>query len=112
MKYYSEKLNRVFDSDKECLEAEEAAEKAKIQAKLEQARKEREEKERKEKDAAERKAMAAEVEAARKAMVEAQHAYHEKIDAFIKKYGTYHMTWTNSKDAPTLFDLFDNLFNL
>lgn len=112
MKYYSEKLNRVFDSDKECLEAEAAAEKAKIQAKLDAERVAREAKEKKEKEAAERKAMAAEVEAARKAMVEAQHAYHEKIDAFIKKYGTYHMTWTDSKDAPTLFDLFDNLFNL
>lgn len=112
MKYYSEKLNRVFDSPDQCKEAETAYEKEQIQAKLEQARKEREEKERKEKEVAERKAMAAEVEAARKAMVEAQHAYHEKIDAFIKKYGTYHMTWTNSKDAPTLFDLFDNLFNL
>ena len=112
MKYYSDKTKALYESEEACRQAEEAFEKQQIQAKLEQARKEREEKERKEKDAAERKAMAAEVEAARKAMVEAQHAYHEKIDAFIKKYGTYHMTWTNSKDAPTLFDLFDNLFNL
>jgi len=80
MKFYSEKLNRLFDSAEDCQSAEF---KAKEQENLDKIRKEREAAEakaKKEKEAAERKAMAAEVDEARKAMVAAQKSYREAIE--------------------------------
>ena len=107
MKYYSEKLGRVYDTPEACQKAEfEAKEKEN----LDKIRKEREavaEKEKKEKEAAERKAMAVEVDEARKAMVAAQKAYREAIEKFVKKYGTYHYSTNNFEDVPTLFEVFD-----
>lgn len=110
MKYYSEKLNKVFDTEQACLDAEF---KAKEKENLEKIRKERETalaKEKKEKDLAERKALAAEVEDARKSMVAAQKAYQAKIKEFVDKYHSYHFTTTNTEEIPTLFDVFDRLF--
>jgi len=107
MKFYSEKLNRLFDSAEDCQSAEF---KAKEQENLDKIRKEREAAEakaKKEKEAAERKAMAAEVDEARKAMVAAQKSYREAIEKFVKKYGTYHYSTNNFEDVPTLFDVFD-----
>lgn len=109
MKFYSDKTKALYESEEACRQAEEAFEKQQIQAKLEQARKEREEKERKEKDAAERKAAAAELEEARKEMVKAQNHYAELMNAFIKKYHSYHYTTTSLDEIPTLFSNFFNL---
>lgn len=101
MKYYSEVVGKTYDTEKECLAAEQLALKAR-----------EEEKTKKEKEAAERKNMANEVEAARKAMVEAQKLYRDKLEAFVKRYGSYHMSWTDSKEIPTLFNLLSNSFFL
>ena len=110
MKYYSEQLNKFYDSPEACQDAEF---KAKEEANLAKIKRERElayQKEQKEKLAAERKERAAVVENARKNMVEAQKKYRDEITKFIKDYGTYHYTSSSEDDIPTLFSFFDNLF--
>lgn len=110
MKYFSEKLNKVFDTAEACQRAEfEAKEKENLE-KIQKEKALREAKEQKEKEAAERKAMADKVEAARKEMVKAQNAYKEALNAFVEKYHTYHFSSSNPADIPTLFDIFDNIF--
>ncbi len=89
MKYYSEKLNKFYDTAVDC---EKAEFEAKEKENLEKIKKERElalVKEQKEKAAAERKALAAEVDEARKAYSDAcktysvaQKAYREKLQEF------------------------------
>ena len=110
IRIYSDKTNKFYDSVDEANRAEfELKEKES----LEKIKKERElalAKEKKEKELAERKASAEKVEAARKAFNEARKAYHNELDAFCKKYGTYHYTTDGKDDVPSLFDLFDNLF--
>lgn len=121
MKFYSEKLNRLFDDAESCQKAEKEAIEAANRERILKERKAAEEKERKEKEASERKAMAAEIEEARKTMLEvqksckeqidaAQKAYRDKIDAFVKKYGSYHWSSNSADDIPTLFDIFDPFF--
>ena len=110
MKYYSEKLNKVFNTEQECMDAEF---KAKEQENLEKIKKEREvalAKEKKEKEIAERKALAAEVDEARKALTEAQKNYRDKLGAFVDKYHTYHYSTSNPDEIPTLFDIFNKIF--
>ena len=55
--------------------------------------------------------MAEKVEAARKAYLEAQKAYRNELEAFCKKYGTYHYTVTDADEVPSLFDVFKYAFN-
>lgn len=110
MKYYSEKLNKVFNTERECMDAEFKAKEQENLAKIAKEKALREEKEKKEKEAAERKAMADKVEAARKEMVKAQNAYKEALNAFVDKYHTYHFSSSNPADIPTLFDIFDKIF--
>lgn len=105
MKYYSEKLNRLFETQVDCEKAEFEAKEAENREKILAERKAAEVKAQKEKEAAERKAMAAEVETARKNMVAAQKAYKEAIETFTKKYGSYHYTSHSVDDIPTLFDI-------
>lgn len=115
MKYYSEKLQKVFDTAEACQRAEFEAKEAENKEKIRRERAEREAREKKEKMAAERKIRAAEVEEARKAMVAAQKKYQEVLEAFIKSYGTYHCSLTGDDAkaaAPTLFDIFHPFFNL
>lgn len=86
--------------------------KAKEKENLERIAKEkalREEKEKKEQLAAERKADADKVEVAHKNMVAAQKAYREALDAFVEKYGSYHLSLSGADAIPHLFDIF-NLF--
>jgi F0F1-type ATP synthase membrane subunit b/b' len=85
MKYFSEDLNKYFDTEKECIEAEESAAKAKADA-------EAKAKELK----AERKARAQEVEDALKTLKEAQKAYRDLVHKFVKDYGSYHYSYTDS----------------
>lgn len=102
MKYYSDKLNKLFDTEKELEKAEQEAD---IKA-----YKEKQEKEAK---AAERKARAAEVEEARKTMVAAQKKYQEVLEAFIRDYKSFHYSIKNDEVKemiPTLFDIFSPLF--
>ena len=110
MKYYSEKLNKFYDTADACQRAEfELKEKEN----LEKIRKEREAalaKQEKEKKLAERKAVAEKVESARKAYLEAQKAYREELEKFCKQYGTYHYSTDNPDEIPSLFDWFGNFF--
>ena len=110
MKFYSEKLNKLFDSQAECEKAEFQAKEQENREKILAERKAAELKAQKEKEAAERKAMAAQVEEARKNMVTAQKAYREAIDAFTKKYGSYHYTSHSVDDIPTLFNILNPFF--
>ena len=98
MKYYSEVLNKTFDTEKECLKAEQEAAAAKKKAELEEKAK---------KEA--RAARAAEVEQALKDARTADMKADELLRAFVKDYGSYH---TTLKDADayipfnSIFDLF------
>lgn len=111
MKYYSEKLNKVFDTERECMEAEFKVKEQENLARIQKEKALREEKEKKEAFAAERKVMADKVETARKAYLEAQKAYRNELEAFCKKYGTYHYTVTDADEVPSLFDVFKYAFN-
>lgn len=111
MKYYSEKLNKVFDTERECMEAEFKVKEQENLARIQKEKALREEKEKKEALATERKAMADKVETARKAYLEAQKAYRNELEAFCKKYGTYHYTVTDADEVPSLFDVFKYAFN-
>ena len=99
MKYYSEVLRKTYDSEDECIKAEKdyndkvAAEKVK-----------------QEKLTTERKARAKEVEDAYTAIVEAQKHYKELRNAFIKDYGSWHMTFSTKDDLVDDFDDFWNSF--
>lgn len=109
MKYYSEKLNKFYDTADACEKAEFAA---KEKENLEKIKKERElalAKEKKEKELAERKELASKVDEARKNYLAAQKAYREELESFCKKYGTYHYTVENGEEIPSLFDFFGNL---
>lgn len=87
--FYSEILRKYYDTEEDCLKAEEEyneKHKAELVAK------------------AEKTAKAKEVE-------EAYKKYIELRSAFIKKYGQFHMTLTD-KDLPTnsVFDIFDRFW--
>ena len=86
MKYYSETLNKVFENENDCLNAEKEY-KAKV---------EEEEKHKKEL-ADSRKVRAKEVEDAYRAVIDAQKHYHELLTNFCKEYGSFHCT-INSED--------------
>lgn len=110
MKYYSEKLQKLFDNADECQKAEFEAKEQENRERIRKERAEREKKEKQEKLANERKIRANEVEAARQVMVDAQHKYRELLEAFTHDYGTFHLSLTGEdakKAIPTLFDLFD-----
>lgn len=84
MKFYSEKLNKLFETEKECAEAEDAHEKALVEAEA-----------KKKALAEERASRAKEVEDAYKAVLEAKKIYNKKLDAFLKDYKQFHMTFTS-----------------
>ena len=100
MYYVNEYTNQRYDNANDCLAAEREY----------QAKQEKEEYEKK-RQAAERKAAAEKVEAARKAMNEAQSNYKKEMEAFCKKYGTYHYSSKNVNDIPTLFNDIFNIFS-
>lgn len=110
VKFYSDKTNKYYATAEE---AEKAEQELREQENRERIRKEREAREKKEKEAkfaSERKEAATKVEEARKTMVKAQHDYREALEAFVKKYGTFHLTLTDEdakRAIPTLFDFFD-----
>jgi len=110
IRVYSDKTKQFYNTVEEANRAEFELKEKENLALIEKQRKERELKEQKEKALAERKAAAEKVEAARKAFNEARKAYHAELEAFCKKYGTYHYTTDGKEDVPSLFDLFDNIF--
>jgi len=110
IKIYSDKTGKFYNTVDEANRAEFELKEKENLARIEKERKERELKEKKDKEAAERKAAAEKVEAARKAMVDAQKAYKEELDKFIKTYHTYHFSSNNVEDFPHLFDVL-NVFS-
>lgn len=100
MKFYSEKLDKLFDDQKSLVKAEEehdirvAAEKAK-QEQLANTRKER----------------AKAIEEQYKKVVEARNEYKKLVDDFTKDYGSFHMSVKSNNLADMdLFDLFKYAF--
>lgn len=96
MLYYSEILNKNFNTEQECVDAEKDFKK--IQ-------------EDKEKLVAERKARACEVEEARKNLEKAYEDYRNLLNNFLRDYKTYHYSTSEIKNIPTIFDdLFGSIF--
>ena len=98
MKILSEKTNKEYASVEECLAAEKEFDK---QVALEKAKKEE--------LANVRKERAKEVEDAYKAILDAQKHYREVLNAFVKDYGSFHMTLRTGDGNP--FDLFNRFFD-
>lgn len=95
MKYYSEKLKKVYDT----VEQLDTAEKEYDEAHAAEIAKQKE-----------RKARAEEIDEARKEVIEAQKRYDELIDKFVKDYGSYHTTYT--KNDGTLLSATDLIYKL
>lgn len=106
-KFYSELLNKYFDTEKEAVKAEKD-----YKTKLEQVRKEQIEKEKQVEEAKATRALRAkEVEEAYKLVEQANINAKKLLEAFIKDYGTYHTTITDKSLFNWIFDsMFDNLF--
>ena len=100
IQYYSDMLNQYFDTEAAAIEAEKAE--AEKRALIEKAKAEKEAKAKK--AAEERKARAKEIEVAHKAMIEAEKTYNELVDAFVKDFGSYHMTYSSSQDLDGLIN--------
>lgn len=81
MKYYSEKLKKVYDTVEDLQTAETAYDKERAAEDAKQK---------------ERKARAAEINKARKELVNAQKNYNDLIAKFVKDYGSYHATYTDN----------------
>lgn len=95
MKYYSEKLKKVYDTVEQLQEAEKKYDEAHaVEIKK----------------AEERKRRADEIAAARKDLQNRQKKYNELVNQFIKDYGSYHATYKD-EDVSAL-DLFYRLFDL
>ena len=101
MKFYSEVLKEMFETAEACATAE--AEHAKAEAEKEALAKAK---------AEERKVRAKEVEEAYTAKVAADTAFKEKLAAFCKDFGPYHMSIKNPKEASisALGSIFDSFF--
>lgn len=97
MRIFSEKTGKEYKTVPECIAAEKEFDEA-------QAKKEA----RKKALSDERKTRAKEVEDALKAVCDAQKVYEEKLNAFVKDYGSFHATIRTGEGNP--FDLFEPLF--
>ena len=109
MKIYSEKTNKEYASVDECLAAEKEFDEAIAKKKAEEEKALVTRKAKQEALAATRKDRAAEVEEKYKAVLEAKKAYREALDAFVRDYGSFHMTVKTGEGNP--FDLFDGFFD-
>ena len=93
MKFYSETLNRLFDSQEACVQAEN------------EHTKQLEEKAAKEKALANKRAERAKiVEDLHQTAVEAKQAYDKALQEFLKDYGSFH---TTLKTTDPFFGFFD-----
>lgn len=95
MKYYSEKLNVIYDSQADLEEAELAAEKA-----------QKEKEERENKLRTERKARADEIKAALEQIETALKGYYDLVQKFVRDYGSFHLTVDEKSYFPSLFNMF------
>ena len=97
MKYYSEQLNKLFNTSEELKAAEDKVNAAK-----------KAEEKKKAQLKAQRETRAKEVEDAFKVAYDYTKKANELLNAFVKDYGSYH---TTLKDAPvSIWDVFFNLF--
>lgn len=103
IQYFSEVLNKVFDSEEALLAAE-----AKVKAEKEAAalKRKQEEQARKIKNEARAKD-AHEVDEAFKVMVDAQKAYRAKLSEFCSKWGAYHTSIRDNDEIPSFNSLLD-----
>ena len=90
MKFYSEVLDKFFETEKDCINAE-----------TESKRKQEAEAKEKEKLANERKAREKEIDEARKVLIEAE-----------KDYNSYHYSIVSSSEDGNFNELFDSIFRL
>jgi len=111
IKIYSDKTQKFYNSVEEANRAEFELKEKENLAKIQKERELALAKEKKEKALAERKTAAEKVDAARKAYSAAQKAYREELEDFCKKYGTYHYSTTGADEVPSLFNIFDKIFN-
>ena len=95
MKYFSETLNQVFNTENECLEAENKHSKALEAAEA-----------KKKALADERATRAKEVEDAYRAAAAAKCEYDRLLREFLKDYGSFHATFKNIDPFFSIFDLF------
>ena len=109
MKILSEKTNKWYTTVDECIAAEKAFDEAVAKEKAEKEKALAEKKAKEEKLGAERKARANEIEEAYKASCEAYKHYQDLLNAFVKDYGSFHMTVHTGDLNP--FDSFKHLFN-
>ena len=101
MKFYSEKLDKLFDNEKELKEAEDALEvkKAAEEAHAKQL-------------ATTRKERAKAIEESYKKVVEARKEYKKLVDDFTRDYGSFHMSVkSDNLSDMDLFDLFKYAFS-
>lgn len=110
IKIYSDRTNKFYNSVEEANRAEFELKEQENREKIQKERELALAKEKKEKEVAERKAAAEKVDNARKAYTAAQKAYRDELEAFCKKYGTYHYSTSGADEIPSLFNIFDNLF--
>ena len=99
MKFYSENLNKLFNTEKELIAAEEKAKAVEL------AKKKAEEEKKKD-----RAARAKEVEEALKVANAAQADAIKKLKAFINDYGYFHTSYT-TEDADTATESFFDILN-
>ena len=109
MKIYSEKTNKEYATVEDCLVAEKEYDDAIAEKKAKEEKALAEAKAKREELVAARKERATEVEDAYKAVLEAQKVYRQKLDAFVKDYGSFHMTVKTGDGNP--FDLFNGFFD-
>jgi chromosome segregation ATPase len=95
MKYYSEKLKKVYDTVEQLQAAETEYDKAHAAEIAKQK---------------ERKARAEEINKARKELVDAQDRYNDLINKFVKDYGSYHATYTDGDKITNTADLIFKIF--
>lgn len=100
MKFYSELTKKFYNTTQECEKAEVEFKKSLDE---EEAKKKAEQKERKE--------MAQEVSSAYDDYRKALQKYEELRNSFVKKFGTYHMTITDSS-MKTPFSIFEDFFSI
>lgn len=96
MKYYSEKLNKLYDNKEELIAAEEKV----AAAEAEKAAKEKELKEK-------RAARAKEVQEAFEKVKEANAEATKKLNDFIKDYGSYHCSFSKTCDEDEFWSILD-----
>lgn len=109
MVIFSEKTNKKYASVDECLADEQVFDKEQAERKAAAEKALAEAKAKKEELAKTRKERAQEVEEAYKSILDAQKNYRKVLDAFVRDYGSFHMTLRTGEGNP--FDFFENFFD-